>query len=332
MKNKKNNIIGWFTMFELLIVILIIIILLAIAFINYKWYYLEARDTRRLSDVSELKISLWLYYIETSTYPLPDDWYKVFYDWDILRTQWIIWDNMARKLSKSILKNPLDPLTDTEYVYSVTNTQIEYEILALYESNINIETSFNLTDETNAGNVIYPQIDWTYNKIYIKTPNYIVPTPSIINAEIINSSIVLDEENITSQIITWGSNTPPVWTELSNTWWLDINLSVYTWSVNRYTDNYNKEQIAISIQWAYTWSTLSNVYLYQNILEKESTAELIDFVNEYIFKNVAIETEIIFECIPGYSSDECEIELTCDTQPSYVNATFVKLFSTIGES
>ena len=51
---------------------------------------------------------------------------------------------------------PTDPLTDKKYIYSVSNNKNEFEILALLESDLVLNT----TTQTNAANLIVtPRID-----------------------------------------------------------------------------------------------------------------------------------------------------------------------------
>jgi len=91
-----------FTFIELIIVIIITAILSAIWYVSYEWYASQARDSRRVSDISDIKKSLWFYYMENSIYPLPDQWKEALYEWELLWTQWFVWDTVVRKLSKNL--------------------------------------------------------------------------------------------------------------------------------------------------------------------------------------------------------------------------------------
>ncbi len=127
-QNKKA-----FTLVELIVVIIIIAILWTIAFISLQWYSKSARDVRRTTDIQNIKKSLELFILRTGKYPLPDNSGTVSYSWDLLRTQWTIWDTVSTNLSRNLNEKPLDPLTKIEYTYSVTNIQKEYEIMVIYE-------------------------------------------------------------------------------------------------------------------------------------------------------------------------------------------------------
>ncbi len=301
-----KKIITWFTLIELIVSILVLTILTTISIVIFQWYTLHARDALRISDILNTKTSLWLYFMENASFPLPDNWYNVSYEWDLLWVQWVFWDNVWADLSQSLVKKPIDPLTNTEYIYSVSNLQEEYEILVLYESDIVYENSINLTNRISVLDNIYPKIEWTYNKIFIKTPNHIIPLPSIINAELNWEELILSDDNITSQVVTWWGNLPSNWIKLSQTWWVNIILQAYTWSTSIYMNNVEKEQLALIIQNVYVDSILSEDDFYSSILDKANTVELVNFVNEVVFRNVAT-FEVLFNCVK---------------RPNFLNATF----------
>jgi prepilin-type N-terminal cleavage/methylation domain-containing protein len=70
---KQTN-FKWFTLVELIVVITIIAILWTIAFITLQWYSAQARDSKRLSDIQNIKKSLELFSLNTWKYPLPDEY------------------------------------------------------------------------------------------------------------------------------------------------------------------------------------------------------------------------------------------------------------------
>lgn len=56
MKKQKNA----FTLVELIVVITILAILWTIAFINLQWYSMWARDSKRVSDISNIQKKIWI--------------------------------------------------------------------------------------------------------------------------------------------------------------------------------------------------------------------------------------------------------------------------------
>ncbi len=125
-----------FTLIELIVVITILAILWTIAFISLQWYSAQARDSKRLSDIQNIKKSLELFSLNTWKYPEPDEYFTVSYSWELARYQWYVWDQVSTNLSRNLNEKPTDPITGAEYIYSTTNTQTEFEVLGLYESDL----------------------------------------------------------------------------------------------------------------------------------------------------------------------------------------------------
>ncbi len=281
--NKKTSKLA-FTLVELIVVITILAILWTIAFISLQWYSAQARDSKRLSDIQNIKKSLELFSLNTWKYPLADDYFTISYSWELIRHQWYIWDKVSKNLSKYLNKKPNDPLTWLEYVYSTTHSQTEYEIMWLYESDLVwMDEGWNIvfTQELYAENQDYPKISWNYNWIYVKTNNFYVLTPSIINANVWqNKDFYNDLLFLKSQVITWLSNIPWV-----STWWLDITLSVYEWTITENSTDAEKIALVEAIQTAYSWSELASDTMYADLLSRTGTWEMVDFVDVIILNN-----------------------------------------------
>ena len=269
-----------FTLVELIVVITILAILWTIAFISLQWYAANARDSRRISDIWNIKKSLELFTLQTEKYPLPDNGETVTYSWEIVWTQWTLWDNVVKQLSRNIKKKPLDPITNEEYIYSTTENRWEYEVLAIYEWWIANNTILN---QTHAADTWYVKVDGTYNQLYTSTDSFIIPTPSLITSE--ELPLVLDGTNIKSQVVTGQLNRPSRTNTAVQTWWLDIVLSVYTGSLKKTSTDQEKIDAMAAIQSAYTWSILSIVWSYQNLLSQTSTWELVSFVDVVVLNN-----------------------------------------------
>lgn len=142
-----------------------------------------------------------MFHLNSWKYPLPDNYETIDYDWDTLRFQWSLWEDVVSTLSKNLSTIPTDPLSDTEYIFSVANNKNEFEILSLLE----LSVALNLIWYTNAAWVLdrIPKIQWHYNWVFIKTSRYIVPVPSIVTAEEISNWnwLTIDSTNIKSQIV-----------------------------------------------------------------------------------------------------------------------------------
>ena len=298
----KQKIKSAFTLVELIVVITILAILWTIAFISLQWYSSNSRDSVRINDISKIKTSLELYNLNSWKYPLPDEGNNVIYDTDTLWTQWNIWKNVVKNLSRNLNKIPKDPLTEREYVYSVTNKQNEYELLSLMENDD--FTLNNTIAKTSAEWIsVIPRVSWEYNWVFVKSENYIVPTPSIINAEVNWAELILNSTNISSQVISWWENVPwNLWNIETQTWTLDMNLIVYTWSITKDSTDTEKINVITAIKNAYTGSDLVTNEKISTILNTPESELVIltniIVLNEANIKNWNSEIEVTtYSCI-----------------------------------
>ncbi|MFK7780150.1 MAG: prepilin-type N-terminal cleavage/methylation domain-containing protein [Candidatus Gracilibacteria bacterium] len=212
MENIENKA---FTLVELIVVITILAILGTIAFISLQGYSVSSRDSVRISDVSNMKTSLELFHLNAGKYPLPDDYGTFTFSGSDLFYQGYFGDNVIGNVSKNMNKVPTDPLTDRIYIYSVSNTKNELEILMLLETD---DIALNTMSQTNAAGItVIPKIKGNYNGLFIKTATYIVPLPSIINTESNTGTLIMTQEKIASMVIDGGSNIPNNGNVVSNT-------------------------------------------------------------------------------------------------------------------
>jgi len=288
-----------FTLVELIVVITILAILWTIAFISLQWYSRDARDSKRAADINNIKTSIELYSLQTWKDPIPDSYSTITYSgWtEKVWYQWVVWDHVTTNL-KQLNEKPLDPLTNDPYVYSVTNSYKEYEVLALYEwsvaynqipSPLRRGLGWGLIPAANAATTtLTPKIVWNYNWVFVKTNNYIIPTPSIVIADPLLTwtpiSLPLTPSNIKSLVMTNGKNIPKNSLNPSQTWWLDIKLSVYTWSITSSSSTWAMISAVKQIQWAYTWTTISSQENIAYILNQTTNDQLIALWNITILK------------------------------------------------
>ena len=286
-----------FTLVELIVVITILAILWTIAFISLQWYSKDARDSIRISDISSIKTSLELFHLNSGKYPLPDDKQIVDYSTETLWYQWNFWTTVISSLSRSMSEVPTDPLTAKKYIFSVANNKNEFEILSLLEWDwIALNPLIPLSGEiaTAASLVVTPKIDWTYNRVFIKTASYIVPVPSIVTSEILSWTMTLDSTNITSQVVNGWENIPEQWNVISNTGALTwLVLSVYTWSIAIDDSNSEKELVIGKIKDAYTWSVLASSDIYEYILATSWEKEIVKILNTIVLKDDTTEVTLV---------------------------------------
>jgi len=268
-----------FTLVELIVVITILAILWTIAFISLQWYSRDARDSKRTTDVWNMKTSLELFNVNTWKYPAPDSFNTITYSWsEVIWYQWTLWKQVTTNL-KQLDEIPLDPLMNIQYTYSTTNSYKEYEILALYEWNVAYNPVVNSVHAATTN--LIPKVEWNYNQVFVKTKSYIIPIPSIITAEWFTWTWVLDlnSTNIKSQVTTNGTNIPQIWIAITKTWTLNINLAVYTGSITKKSTYIQKINVMKQIQQAYSWTNLVNNDTYLYILNQKTNQQNLTLTN-----------------------------------------------------
>ncbi|MDD5197788.1 MAG: DUF1566 domain-containing protein [Candidatus Gracilibacteria bacterium] len=188
----KKNIYG-FTLVELIVVITILVILGTVAFTSLTGYSGSARDSSRVSDVSNISKGLDITYIKMGTYPNPDNSFSVTYSGGVLWTQGTVGERVINTIGAGggvkVSKNPTDPLATTkEYTYSKLAFGNAYQIKADWEGE-SISLNSRLIPQTyaDAGNPTLSYIKGNYNGITTKTQTgdliYLLALPSIITSQ-----------------------------------------------------------------------------------------------------------------------------------------------------
>jgi len=177
-----------FTLVELIVVITILAILWTIAFISLQWYPLSSRDSVRISDMSSMKTSLELFHLDSGKYPNTTNWTIITYSGGLTAwTQWLFWDDTFSNV-ENLDQVPTDPLTDKNYVYSITNNKQEYELAWIFEWD-DIVLNNSIVSNTHAVlKTASTYITWEYNwkilKVVDGTNIYILAVPTIISWDI----------------------------------------------------------------------------------------------------------------------------------------------------
>ncbi len=284
-----------FTLIELIVVITILAILWTIAFISLQWYNAQSRDSRRISDIQNIKKSLELFSLNSWKFPEPDDKYIISYWPQVFRYQWVVWEQVSTNLSRNLNKKPTDPLTESEYIYSRTYAGTEYELLSIYESYLissNVGTNLEFVEQSYAApssGANFPKINGNYNGVYIKAWTKYIPTPSLINSNVWENTDIFEKTTfLESQIVTWWKNNiANAWNEVS-TWWLVwMTVELFDWEIDidiGEDDNNNKTLLAQAFIDAYSWTILTSEGIYKQIVET-STGDYINLVDTFVLSN-----------------------------------------------
>lgn len=162
-KNKKG-----FSLVELIIAISILAILSTLWFMSYSWYTKNARDTKRVSDIQLLKSSI-LVYSKTNEWIFPDFSENTY--WNIY-----LW-NLSNKVAKQqkinekflwkiwISNKILDPLSSTNYVYSISWDKRYFQFSSTLEKQNNLVWYDFLINKTYAKYncwEMFAYVDWNY--------------------------------------------------------------------------------------------------------------------------------------------------------------------------
>ncbi len=201
-----------FTLVELIVVITIISILAIIWFTSYSNYTKTTRDSVRLSDINNIINWVELLSIKTSKYPLPE--------WNILTWtinnnnlfyKWFFWDELSKLIKAD--STPLDPLSKTNYIYSVSYNKKSFQLWTDFEDDQTI--SYNFVDKTYALDYKKTYVKWQY-KWYLMynwndSKRYITNIPSLILANISswdllseNSYFIVNNKLNTINWLSWS--------------------------------------------------------------------------------------------------------------------------------
>jgi len=206
-----------FTLVELIVVITILAILWTIAFISLQWYSKDARDSVRISDLSNIDIQLELYLIKWSKLPIPEDAIILTSSWVIIWYQWYIWEEILNKIwVHGWWKDPLD---DSLYTYRINWTKSQYQVMWFLEDWT--EISLNLLSQTNAADLTkrYPT---TKGKILWILLEQTTNKPL---QQIVSNTVELRTYNATQIDMYLSTTTKQSWTWTTTMFWTMENLA-----------------------------------------------------------------------------------------------------------
>ncbi len=285
-----------FTLVELIVVITILAILWTIAFISFKWYSSNARDGVRIADLNSIKKNLELFITEKWFYPTPDNGVPITYLWWLARTQWTVWNNVITNLVR-LNKKPTDPLTNSEYTYSITNAKIEYQLSSIIEWWLSYDIPLTNQIYAATSKTATAKVVWTYNEKLLKVStgwiDYILAVPSIINADLTDSNL---QSIINNRKLVYNNyqNLPDSYKNLwyTMTGWFEFAppsniIEVYTWSLVTLTSSgIIQQQFITKLQTVYNTTIIQSEPTIKDILFATTPEEQQILVWNYIDNHV----------------------------------------------
>ncbi len=279
-----QNIKG-FTLVELIVVITILAILWTIAFISLQWYAWESRDSKRISDLQQIRVWLQIEQAKKIPIPMPDNAITIWTWSTIYMYQWYAWEWTLNKIRVNEAK---DPTNDTYYTYTTNWFRNRFQLVAMLENWDMISRWTDLFTKTYAdyeNRYAYPIWDpmWTLLDSTTNTPVHQLTNPTAIDL-----STDTSKEYI------------PVFTR-------EDSSEKYSWSIlsTKILENHSN----------YSCESKPN-YLNTNFIP------WIPMKENQEWQNLDSSQSCYYECTDWYSWEQCNIPPSCGTQPSYENATY----------
>ena len=211
-------------------------------------------------------------------------------------------------IEKLIKKTSRSPIWYGIYIYSVLEDRSKYEIMSLHERGIAFD--IKLINTTYASAILTPKIDWTNNQLFVKTIDYIIPTPSIITALDTSWWVELNAETLKSQVVNEWRNIPDIGVSgiQTVTWSLTgLSLSVYDWSINENLSAWAVLEIYNAINTTYKNSTLADSWLAKYLLNQTTDNNKILVIMEVAVNDINPSDVMVSNCIFWTSTFPCSL-------------------------
>ena len=140
----------WFTFVELIVVVTILGILGTVGIISYNTYLWSARDSNRLTQLSDIKSWLGVYSVD-KTLPTPEDSVNVLANTNIIGYQWYAGEKILNLIGYN--DGWRDPLDKTYFTYYITKNKKDFQLMAFLEEEDVV--AFSPVTQTYAASVDY---------------------------------------------------------------------------------------------------------------------------------------------------------------------------------
>jgi hypothetical protein len=172
-------------------------------FISLKGYSSSARDSSRLTAISDIRKGLELSNVRTGTYPDPTGGIGVTFSGGIVWTQGSVGDSVMQMVNSDAYKagkKPIDPLhAGVEFTYSVLNTKKEYQLATVLEN----EGTAGISKAYVGGN-----FNGLIAKAVTGTTTYYLTLPSIVLSNLANSELSVPSTQSGNLVLHDKTNIP----------------------------------------------------------------------------------------------------------------------------
>ncbi|MBP8016691.1 prepilin-type N-terminal cleavage/methylation domain-containing protein [Candidatus Gracilibacteria bacterium] len=131
-----------FTLVELIVVITILSILGTIGFVSFQGYTSSARDSVRISDLTNIQKGLDLYQVKAGSYPTPDNPTTFSGGINTILKQGILGDSVSKNINLN--ETVTDPLTKSNYIYSTISNGKYYQLYSELENTISYKNKLQI--------------------------------------------------------------------------------------------------------------------------------------------------------------------------------------------
>ncbi len=246
-----------FTLVELIVVITILAILWTIAFISLQWYSSEARDSKRISDLWQIRTGLQLQKAREWEMLIPDSFVNIWSWTTNYLIQWYAWTWTLNTIRVS--DNAKDPLDSEYYTYTVNSNKTKFQLMALLENETLVK---NIVPKTFANyENRYPYIIWNTLWILMEpVSNTPVQENNVQDIDLSDSNdyTAIFTRDEWAQTLSWWTIEQKIIDNLNESEiindWSDETVVDYTWtSTSTQIVNYNSCETS-------DWTTWDNIF------------------------------------------------------------------------